>query len=125
MADYKLAENGVVRTSDGACIPDAPGNRDWQEYQEWLAIPNDPDPQFTLAEVKASRKLEFQGISNSEILAEYPIYKQININELQDFIQDDKDTMWTFINARRTKCNGLEDDIDAASTIAEVDALTW
>jgi len=35
---------GVLRKSDGAFIPDDPGNLDWQTYQEWLAVPNTPDP---------------------------------------------------------------------------------
>lgn len=43
MKKYKLAANGVTR-DDGANIPDAGGNRDWQEYQEWLAAGNTPDP---------------------------------------------------------------------------------
>lgn len=45
MADYKLTDGGVIRTRDGASIPNARDNRDWQEFQEWLAIPgNTPDP---------------------------------------------------------------------------------
>ena len=35
MADYKLTDNGVVRASDGASIPSAAGNKDWEEYQVW------------------------------------------------------------------------------------------
>ena len=33
---YKLTQNGVKRLSDGADIPNDPGNRDWRKYQEWL-----------------------------------------------------------------------------------------
>jgi hypothetical protein len=48
MADYQLAtsdENGpVIRTEDGACIPNDPANRDWVEYQNWLEEGNTPDP---------------------------------------------------------------------------------
>jgi hypothetical protein len=45
MADYQLtATDSVIRTADGAVIPDDPANRDWVEYQEWLAAGGVPDP---------------------------------------------------------------------------------
>ena len=44
MADYRLASSGVIRTGDGASIPNDPGNRDWIAYQVWLAAGNTPDP---------------------------------------------------------------------------------
>lgn len=43
---YQLTEHGVIRRSDNAYIPDAEGNRDWQEYQEWVAAGNTPEPIF-------------------------------------------------------------------------------
>lgn len=36
--------NSVLRLSDGACIPFDPDNRDFQEYQEWIALGNQPLP---------------------------------------------------------------------------------
>jgi hypothetical protein len=46
MADYQLTEtdSSVTRTEDGAWIPNDPDNRDWVEYQEWLAEGGVPDP---------------------------------------------------------------------------------
>lgn len=48
---YKLVKdtitgeiNSVQRLSDTAFIPFAPGNRDYQEYLEWLAAGNEPEP---------------------------------------------------------------------------------
>ena len=45
MADYRLAEAGVVvRVSDGANIPDDPNNRDRAAYEAWFAAGGVPDP---------------------------------------------------------------------------------
>lgn len=34
----------ILRVADQAYIPDDPANRDRQEYDEWLAAGNQPDP---------------------------------------------------------------------------------
>jgi hypothetical protein len=45
MADYQLtATEIVIRTVDGAGIPDDPENRDRQTYDAWLADGGVPDP---------------------------------------------------------------------------------
>ena len=46
MAEYQLTatDDMVIRTSDGACIPDDPANRDYAEYLEWVEDGGVPDP---------------------------------------------------------------------------------
>jgi hypothetical protein len=46
MTDYQLTatDASVIRTADGACIPNDPANRDWVEYQKWLEDGGVPDP---------------------------------------------------------------------------------
>ena len=41
---YKLLEDGVCRLFDNAMLPADSNNRDWQEYQQWLAEGNTPEP---------------------------------------------------------------------------------
>ena len=36
--------NCICRISDGATIPFDPGNTDYQDYLEWVAEGNTPDP---------------------------------------------------------------------------------
>ncbi|HWW46310.1 MAG TPA: hypothetical protein VNZ94_00525 [Xanthobacteraceae bacterium] len=45
MGEYRLCGNSVLRLADDAVIPDDPANRDWAEYQEWLAGGGVPDPE--------------------------------------------------------------------------------
>ena len=46
MADYKLTDDNdiVIRTADGAAIPNDPANRDRIAYDEWVAAGGVPDP---------------------------------------------------------------------------------
>jgi len=48
---YKLQNNSVQRLADGASIPLANSNKDYEEYKQWLSEGNIPEPEFTEAEL--------------------------------------------------------------------------
>ena len=50
---YKtIGTNSVKRLADGAYIPFADGNRDYEEYKQWLSEGNTPEPEFTEEELQ-------------------------------------------------------------------------
>lgn len=51
MAKYKIINDGWLDTENNMYIPNAPGNRNYQEVQEWIASGNTPDPQYTEQEL--------------------------------------------------------------------------
>jgi hypothetical protein len=44
MADYKLFDNGIMRTSDGLMFPPEPDNTYYQTYLDWVAAGGVADP---------------------------------------------------------------------------------
>lgn len=58
---YKLiGTKSVKRLADGACIPFADGNRDYEEYKQWLSEGSTPEPEFTEEELKIKFENEFR-----------------------------------------------------------------
>ena len=67
------------------------------------------------------RILEFINKKAGEyIFAVYPNYKQNNINELQGYSEEDKNSMWIFINSIRQETNNLEEQIKNALTLKQL-----
>lgn len=58
---YKtIGTNSVKRLADGACIPFANGNMDYEEYNVWLADGNTPEPEFTELDIQTRKQNEFR-----------------------------------------------------------------
>lgn len=53
---YRLNQNSVIRLADGAYIPFADGNRDYEEYKQWLSEGNTPEAEFTEEELQAKKQ---------------------------------------------------------------------
>ncbi len=58
--------------------------------------------------------------ANEHIESEYPWHKQNNINGLQGYSEEDKNSMWIFINSIRQETNNLEEQIKNALTLKQL-----
>jgi len=76
----KLDQRFVRRLSDDAVIPPDPGNRDWQEYQEWLAKGNAPLPAYTPEELAEKQKAD-EAAAREKLIAEK--MRELAISELK------------------------------------------
>ncbi len=56
MAMYKLMTNGVLRQTDGAFIPNAQGNKDWNAYLAWVTAGGVADPADVIDPWDAGRR---------------------------------------------------------------------
>lgn len=77
---YKLiGTNSVKRLADGAFIPFANGNRDYEEYKQWLEEGNTSEPEFTEEEFLIQFQNKFRSERDS-LLAKV----DIEINKAED-----------------------------------------
>ncbi len=78
---YKSTPYGVIkRLSDEAFIPPDQGNADYQEYLEWLAKGNTPEPAFTPEELEAKQKAEEEAAREALIQTKM---RELAISELK------------------------------------------
>ena len=97
---YKSAENGVIRLSDHAFIPEDPANKDWQEYQKWLSEGNKPQPQHTTAELRDRLRAKMLALRSARIskvlnspnaqydgLADVKLYADLGDTDAQAILQ--------------------------------------
>lgn len=104
---YKLQQNSVQRLSDGASIPFADGNIDYEEYKQWLLEGNTPEPEFTDAEIEAQRIQSIKSKAAELISSKYPDYKQLNIMRTGSA---ELETMSAYIDSIREISNQAEQD---------------
>ena len=78
---YKITQSGIQRLSDMACIPEAEGNIDWQEYQKWLADGGVPDPEFTQAELDQQAAAEAERLQRiQDMIDNLPSWAAVETN---------------------------------------------
>lgn len=98
---YKMiGTKNIKRLSDGAIIPFANGNRDYEEYKQWLSEGNKPEPEFTEEEI-AQQKLQAKIQEANSYLTQtdwVETYKLRHDLGLELIPQDS--TKWEVINKR-------------------------
>ena len=105
---YKLIGiETVQRLVDGACIPFADGNIDYEEYKQWLSEGNTPEPLFTEDELEAQRIQAIKSKASELITSKYPDYKQLNIMRTGGA---ELETMSAYIDSIRKISNKAEQD---------------
>lgn len=76
---YKLSKvGGIIRLADGASIPDCMENRDWQEYREWVAKGNTPDPAETPEDIAEREAREAKVVALAQAIEDnLPSFAQL------------------------------------------------
>ena len=69
---YQLTTGtSIIRLTDGATIPNDPGNRDYRDYLDWLEAGNTPEPApeppAPPAPLTTEQKLEAAGLTVAEL----------------------------------------------------------
>ena len=119
---YKLQENSVKRLVDGACIPFADGNRDYENYKQWLVEGNTPEPEFTEEEIKIkdlNKQIQEAKTYLSETSWIWEKYSR-NVLSLKDMTQEEFNTKYQDIiiaqEEARLNINKYEQELLALET---------
>jgi hypothetical protein len=68
---YQLTTGtSIIRLTDGATIPNDPGNRDYRDYLEWVEAGNTPEPALKpepAPVLTTEQKLEAAGLTVAEL----------------------------------------------------------
>jgi len=62
-------------------------------------------------------------IAQRKILEQYPIWRQINISELQGYTQEEKEVMWSFINTQRGWVDAIETEVNSSLSLVKLDEI--
>ncbi|MBE0437155.1 MAG: hypothetical protein IBX56_15290 [Methylomicrobium sp.] len=69
----KLQDSGYL-VNNTMFVPDAVGNRDYQDIQEWLAAGNIPEPQYTAEELLTKTKAELTNAIQQQLDSTAQVY---------------------------------------------------
>ena len=120
---YKLiGTNSVKRLADGACIPFANGNTDYEIYKQWLLEGNIPEPEFTEKEIQIStlnKQIQEAKAYLSETSWIWEKYSR-NVLSLKDMTQEEFNTKYQDIilaqEEARLNINKYEQELVALET---------
>lgn len=107
---YKLlGTNSVKRLEDGAYIPFADGNSDYEQYKQWIEEGNTPEPEFTEEELTA-RELNEKISTANKYLRETDWVNAYKIrHDLGLDLIPESSSKWKLINKRTDYIEFLKD----------------
>lgn len=116
---------------------------------EWNAVEAQPTIQQLqttyddniLDDIKTKKKNQIKSSANSFIISQYPDWKQRNYTQkkakfamkkhdsaltlVEENLENEIDTAWDWIDNVRDQSDTFEDEVDALSTVEDVNNYTW